>query len=139
MRGVNLHSTVDGPSGGPSTIYNAMDGPGGPSILLWMAQGDQVFCYGWSGGTKYSTMDGPGDQVFHYGWSRGTTLGRGGRKPLVYFLITVWVSPCMVFSKWLVHQIPLTHSSPSLYLLLHAPVDLPDGNEVSQGFLLLHL
>ena len=41
-----------------------MDGPGGPSIPLWMVRGDQVFCYGWSGGTKYSAMDGPGG---HFG------------------------------------------------------------------------
>ena len=43
------------------------------------------------------------------------------------------------FSKWLVLQTLSTNSSPSSYLLLHAPVDLPDGNEVSQGLLLLYL
>ena len=106
VRGVNLHSTVDGPSGGPSTIYNAMDGPGdqvfcygwprgtkysamdglgGPSILLWMVRGDQVFCYGWSGGTKYSAMDGPGGPSIPLWMVQGDHFGERGKKTTCLF------------------------------------------------------
>ena len=37
------------------TAYSAVDGPrGGASTVPWMVRGDQVFCYGWSGGTTSS-------------------------------------------------------------------------------------
>ena len=34
--------------------YSAVDGP----------RGDHLQCHGWSGGTKYSAMDGPGGTAF---------------------------------------------------------------------------
>ena len=36
------------------TAYSAVDGPSGRAITVpWMVWGDQVFCYGWSGGTTF--------------------------------------------------------------------------------------